>query len=105
MKYSGNIGFVVSTETSPGIWEEVALDRRYKGDVIRNVRRYENGSYGVVDDINITNQISVVADTFMKENTSRMRYAEFEGTRWCISSVDISYPRIVLTLGGEYNGV
>ena len=32
-----------------------------------------------------------------------MRYVEFMGAKWKISSVEVQYPRLILTVGGVYN--
>ena len=40
-KYCGNVGFVESVEASPGIWEYQTIERPYRGDVLRNTRRWE----------------------------------------------------------------
>jgi hypothetical protein len=52
----------------------------------------------------INNQISIVADPFANQNFHSMKYVEFMGTRWKITNVDVQYPRLILTMGGVYNG-
>ena len=102
-KYYGNIGYVETVEVEPGIWEEQITERPYYGDLTRNTSRYQT-SGGVNDNININNNISILADPYANENFQHMRYAVFMGTKWKISNVEIKYPRIILTLGGVYNG-
>ena len=51
----------------------------------------------------MTNEISLVADPYARENFHMIRYACFMGTRWEVTSVEVQYPRLVLTLGGVYN--
>ena len=101
-KWFGKIGFAETVETSPGVWEEEFVERNYYGDVIRNTRRLESTSY-LNDNINIANEISIVADPFANENFHAMRYVEFMGTIWKISNVAVQYPRLILTVGGVYN--
>lgn len=103
MKYYGNIGYIETVEVEPGIWEEQIIERLYYGDLIRNTSRYQT-SGGVNDNININNDISIVADPYANENFQHMRYAVFMGTKWKINNVEVKYPRIILTLGGVYNG-
>ena len=55
------------------------------------------------DDVNISNEISIVADPFAYQNFHAMRYVEFMGAKWKISSVEVQYPRLILTVGGVYN--
>lgn len=102
-KWFGKIGFANAIETSPGIWEEQITTREYFGDVYRNTRRLQTTDQ-VNDDIVISNEISILADPFANENFHSMRYAEFMGTPWKITNVDVKYPRLTLTLGGVYNG-
>lgn len=102
-KYYGNIGYVKTVEVERGIWEEQTIERPYCGDLTRNISKFQP-SGGVNDDINISNVISIIADPFANENFQHMRYAEFMGTKWKINNVEVNYPRIILTVGGVYNG-
>lgn len=102
-KFYGCIGFAVTEETRPGVWEEEIQEKNYFGDVVRNTKRYQTGE-GLNDDINIANEISIVADPFANENFRTMRYIEFMGTKWKINSVEVQYPRLILSIGGVYNG-
>lgn len=102
-KFFGSIGYAVTSETKPGVYEEQIIEREYFGDVNRNIRKLENSEH-LNDDINVSNEISIVSDPFANENFYSMRYAEFMGTKWKITSVEVKYPRLILTLGGVYNG-
>jgi len=101
-KWYGVIGFNGGTvETDPGVWVETIITRNYFGDVVRNVRRLDSAEK-LNDDLNVSNTLSIVADPYALENFHQMRYAEFMGTKWKITSVEVSYPRLSLTLGGVY---
>lgn len=102
MKWFGKIGFAETVETSPGVWEEQITPREYSGDLIRNTRRLQTTDK-VNNDINISNDISIIADPFAYHNFHTIRYAEFMGTKWTVSNVEVQYPRLILTLGGGYN--
>lgn len=102
-KWSGIIGFSDTAETAPGVWTEQITERFYCGDLIRNTRRYQTADK-LNDDINISNEISIVADLFANEHLCEIRYAEIYGTKWKVTGVDIQYPRLILTVGGVYNG-
>ena len=103
-KFYGTIGYAITEETSPGVWKEQIVERNYFGDSLRNIsRRYEN-SGGINDNIRISNDISILADAFAYENFSHMRYVEFMGAKWIIANVEVQRPRLILTLGGVYNG-
>jgi hypothetical protein len=102
-KFYGKIGYASTVETKPGVYEEQIVERSYYGDLVRNTRRLQSADK-VNDDINISNEISIVADPYATNNFHTMRYAVFMGTKWKISNVEVSYPRLILTLGGVYNG-
>lgn len=101
-KFYGSIGYAETVETSQGIWEEIITERTYVGDVVRNTRRLQS-SDNLNDDINVSNEISIVADAFANQNFFSIRYAEFMGARWKVSNVEVKHPRLILTLGGLYN--
>lgn len=103
-KFYGKIGYIESVETSPGVWVEQVTERNYYGDVIRNTRRLQTADK-LNDDINISNEFSIVADPYAMNHFYSMKYIEFMGAKWKISNVDAStYPRLVLSVGGLYNG-
>lgn len=102
-KYYGKIGYAETVETNPGVWTEQITERSYYGDMIRNTRRLQSAGQ-VNDNINIANDLSIIADPYAINNSHTMRYAEFMGAKWKISNVEVQYPRLILTLGGLYNG-
>lgn len=102
-KFYGPIGYGVTEETAPGVWTEKITERMYYGDITRNARKVQS-SEQLNDDINIANEISIVADPFANENLHSIKYIGFMGARWKVTSVEIQYPRLILTVGGVYNG-
>ena len=102
-KWHGVIGFAETTEVEPGIWDDKIVEYTYVGDLIGNSRNLQT-SNGVNDNITINNQISIVADPYAREHFFNMRYATFSGTKWKVTNVDVKYPRLILSLGGVYNG-
>lgn len=102
-KWYGKIGYAKTVETRPGIWEEEITERNYYGEVLQLNRRLQPAGQ-VNDDIEITNRISILADPFAKMNFHSMRYLSFMGTVWKITSVEVQYPRLILNVGGVYNG-
>ena len=81
---------------------EQITERNYYGDVIRNTRRLQSADK-VNDDINISNEISIVADPYANDHFYAIRYVVFQGAKWKVSNVDVQYPRLILSLGGLYN--
>ena len=102
-KYYGKIGFAESVESAPGVHVEKIVDRNYYGELVRNSRRLQSANQ-LNDNINISNEISIVADPYADKNFHMMRYIEFMGTKWKISNVEVQPPRLILTAGGVWNG-
>lgn len=103
-KFFGVVGYAETRETSPGIWEEVITDRMYKGDVISVSTRRAAQNESSNDDISVNAQISILADQFAYQNSQYIKYVEFMGAKWCVSNITPQHPRLILTLGGVYNG-
>lgn len=102
-KYHGKIGFIEPLETESGVWSECFKEKDYKGDIVKNYRRWDKSSEKINDDLNLNMTISIVADKYAIENAPYIRYAEAMGGYWSISSIEIDRPRLILELGGVYN--
>lgn len=102
-KFYGKIGYGATVETAPGVHEEQITERSYYGDVIRNSRQLKDGE-SVNDDLSVGNSISVVADAYANEHFFAIRYVEWAGALWKVSDVEVQSPRLILRLGGVYNG-
>lgn len=102
-KWYGVIGFVETKETAPGVYKPQITERNYFGDLLQNVRDLQS-SDKLNDDINVANKISVVADQFAQQNFRFIRYVEFMGANWKVSKAEVKHPRLILTIGGVYNG-
>lgn len=102
-KFYGLIGFGEAVETAPGVWEDSITERPYFGDVLRNSRRLQTTDR-VNDNLNISNEISIVADPYAMKNFHSMRYITYMNTKWKVSNVTVQYPRLVLTIGDLFHG-
>lgn len=100
-KWFGKIGYAETEEISPGVWKEQIVEREYYGDLVRNTRRLQTADK-INDDIIVSNELSIVSDPYANQNFHSIRYVEFMGSKWKVSSVEVSYPRLILTLGGLY---
>lgn len=103
-KWYGIIGYGISTEVSPGVWQDEIVKRNYSGDVKRLYGKWSEASNSTNDDFSTNNQISIISDPFAEQNFTQMRYIVFMGVKWKIISADIKRPRIIISLGGVYNG-
>lgn len=102
-KWFGAIGFAKTVETNPGVWEERISEVRYYGDVMRDSRTLQTADQ-LNDNVNIANKISIVADPFAIQHFHDMRYATYMGAKWKVTTVEVQRPRLILTIGGLYNG-
>jgi hypothetical protein len=102
-KFYGGIGFSVTSETKPGVYEQVIVEKPYYGDVPKKNIRYQNEQQ-INDELKINSQISIVCDEYLSEHFSDIRYIKWMGKPWKISSIDVDYPRLILSLGDIYTG-
>jgi hypothetical protein len=104
MRFHGSVGYATSEETSPGVWRDIMTERSYFGDVIKAARRLETPLGTPNNDISVENSIAIVADAFALDNFTTMRYVSWNGKLWTITDVEIRRPRLILTIGGLWNG-
>lgn len=102
-KFFGEIGFAESQETAPGVWKDVITEYPYYGDVLRNTRNLESGDK-LNDDIDVTNRFSIVGDAYLHDHFFAIRYIHWMGSLWKVTEVSVEAPRLVLRVGGVYNG-
>lgn len=103
-RFFGELGYADdSVETAPGVFTEQIVERQYMGDILQNIRSLRDGNY-VNSDISVNNRISVVADAYADEHFHAIRYVKWAGARWIVDSVTVQRPRLILELGGVYNG-
>ena len=103
-KFVGVVGFVESSETTPGVWRNNEYARTYRGDVLSGNPGWQTNPDSTNDDLTISSQISIVADSFAYQHSHVMKYVEFMGAKWEIKKIEPRRPRLILTLGGLYNG-
>ena len=97
------VGYGEATETAPGVFQDVVTEVAYYGDVIRNTRKLREEDK-VNDDIEVQNSISIVADPYAFEHFFAIRYIRWQGILWKVTHVEVQRPRLILRLGGVYNG-
>jgi hypothetical protein len=102
-KFQGVVGYGQNVQTKPGVWQDVITEKSYFGDVVRNTRQLREGEY-LNNDLTVSNSISIVADAYASEHFFAIRYVEWAGTLWTVTEVEVQSPRLLLRLGGVYNG-
>jgi hypothetical protein len=102
-KFSGRVGYGETVETAPGVWVDEIVEHSYFGDIIRNARNLREGE-NLNPDLSVQNSISIVADAYANDHFFAIRYVEWAGALWTVSSVEVQSPRLLLRLGEVYNG-
>lgn len=104
-RFYGEVGYGTTVESPPGsgVWKDDITEVSYYGDIVRTSRQLLAGDK-VNSDISVSNSISIVADEFANQNILAMRYVRWRNVLWIVSDVDVEAPRLVLRLGGAYNG-
>lgn len=102
-RFYGKVGYGEDVDKGNGVHETVITEKNYSGDVVRNFRRYQE-SEKVNDDLTTSTLISIVSDSYANNHFFAIRYVEWAGTLWEVTSVDQESPRLLLQLGGKYNG-
>lgn len=104
MKFSGKIGFVNgSIEIEPDVWVPNIIERHYTGDMKRSYRKYQSGEY-LNDNMRLNNQIEIISDLYLRQNWPSILYVLWDGVRWKVNTTEVGYPKLVLEIGGVYNG-
>lgn len=101
-KYTGLVGFGVSSETSPGVWIKTITEKRYNGDVISNRQRWSSNS-SINESLTLNKSISIMSNSYLIENLPYILYVTYAGNKWKVTSVDLQHPRVILEIGGAYN--
>lgn len=102
MRYFGKVGFKMTVDKGKGIWETIIKENPYKGDVLRNTTRNQQGE-SINDNITFNINISIVADPFAYTHFNSIIYCVWRGVKLKVNSIEEQYPRLILSLGGEYN--
>lgn len=103
-KWRGKIGYVSHVQTSPSVWTDQIEERTYSGDILRSTSGWGSNTDSTNDDLTFDGQVSIVADPFAYQHFTSMKWIELMGVKWKITKVEPHHPRLILTVGGVYNG-
>lgn len=104
-RYCGKVGYATTHEDpdEPGIWVNEIEEVDVYGDRMRLSSGWQNSGQ-INDDLVINCQLSILMGSIAPQHYSHIKYATVEGVKWKVTSIEPSYPRLTLTLGGEWNG-
>lgn len=105
MKYSGLAGFnEKEIEVRPGVLQNQIKEVRIKGNVLNYGHYNSDTPNSIQQDVSIRNRLSIIMNPYIKKNFNNILYVTFMNVRWSISSLTINGNRVILDLGGVYNG-
>lgn len=103
-KWFGAIGFALPTrEIEAGVWDNPIEEHACYGDMTSDRRKRQN-SGEINDNLNLANTLSIIGDPYTQTNYQHIAYATIMGAKWKVTDVEIQYPRLILTIGGVWNG-
>ena len=102
-KFYGAIGFAIPTLVERGVVRDEISERMYRGDIQSQSRRWQPGET-LTDELTCSMRLSIVADNFANIHLGQIRYVKYGGTAWEVNTVEVARPRLVLSVGGVYNG-
>jgi|SRR5690606_13872260 len=103
-KFSGLVGYVTQGETRPGVWSTVEDPKLMKGDIIRQASSNRQNDGKVNSDIALSHRVSLLGDAYAFGNYYNIKWVEVDGRKWEVSSIEVQRPRIIVSLGGLWNG-
>lgn len=103
-KFHGTVGFAIQSEKAPGVWVEEIIEREYDMEETKFRVNYESNDK-VNSDVNISNSYSFISDSYANKNFFTIRYIVFMGIKLKAKNIDVRYPRIIVSVGGVYNGM
>lgn len=102
-KFHGKIGFVDYVEKIPGRRVPDVIERSYYGDVLEDARKAVDSGYQN-DDITLTNRFSILADAYSRQNIDKLAYICYMGVKWKVTTRTRKERRLILSVGGVWNG-
>lgn len=103
-KFYGKVGFVEeNVQTSPGVWEDKIVIRELYGEFVRQ-NLQERIADQILPDLTTASTISLMADAYSRDHFHAIRWVEWEGVKWVVTQVEPIRPRLIVRLGGKYNG-
>lgn len=99
------IGYVhEDVEVTPGVWKPEVVERFYRGTILRNSRQVLDDDK-INSDLVVQNSFSFVANAYAREHFHAIRYIKWSGAHWKVTEVTEESPRLILRMGGVYDGV
>lgn len=90
-------------ETRPGVWSKQTREKRHRADVLSYNRNFDSGT-NVNEDVTLRNRYSIVMKKNEADQYTEIKYIGVDGIKWKVTAIEFLPPRLILTVGGLYNG-
>lgn len=100
-RFSGKLGFVMTSETEEGVWLEDKIEIPSKGTIRSLYVRNDNNS-SVNSNLRLTNEVSILLNSKVQTYLETLKYVVWKGSKWEVQSIAVNYPRLTIYLGGLY---
>lgn len=100
-RFSGKLGFVMTSETEEGVWLENNVEIPVKG-TIRNLHVRNDNSSSANTNLRLTNEVSILLNSKIDMYLETLKYVIWKGSKWEVQSIGVNYPRLTINLGGLY---
>lgn len=103
-KFYGKIGFIETVEIRPGVWSQAVIEKTCVGDILSQSSKWNQNQESTNGDVNISNRLSIILTPYVRNRIHTIRYIKFMGGYWNVDNIEIQPPRLILSVGGVYNG-
>jgi hypothetical protein len=102
-RFSGLLGFVRTELSDGGIYNEVSTEIKAKG-TFRKISSRVYSEQEVNASVRLANEISVIGNNEIFNHLNSLKYVVWKGTKWSVTTITLEPPRVIIVLGGVYNG-
>jgi hypothetical protein len=103
-RYYDKVGYGIQQEVRKSVWQDVIVEQPYFGETLDLGYKYQSETDHANDNLNLDTEFEVIADAFMLEHFSQIRYICYGGARWKVTGLKYDPPRVHIRVGGVYNG-
>lgn len=102
-RFHGKVGFIEPKEIEPGIWEDTPVEKSYTGVILSAHTKWEENQ-SLNDNLTLSTRVAITMNTTQTCSLGYIRYVSLHGQRWCVTKIDVQAPKVILSIGGLYNG-
>ncbi|MBP3826295.1 MAG: hypothetical protein ILA11_11260 [Butyrivibrio sp.] len=101
MQWCGKVGFTEEIKEGVSVYRNEIVERKYFGEVL-SLSHKDQSDKSINKDFTISNRISLISDPFGMRNFHKICYATLGDVKWRVDSVEVAYPRLILSLSSLY---